>query len=209
MSLGDFFGFGRKKEIETIKEEIKSSFEGVKTDIDKMGEWVNHFNSEHEGHHGEISSVKDDLSSIKGEISELKDLLSMFAPDVNKQLFKHPDSRLSKQTAVEGVQTPVQTPVQTGNFYGISNLSVTERAIIWLLANSELKLSYDDLAAMLGKTRSTIRGQLNSIKQKSEGLIEEYVEKNGKKRVYMPESIKEKVLKKAKVRVKGKKKSTN
>ena len=67
--------------------------------------------------------------------------------------------------------------------------------------NNDLKLSYEDLAAMLGKTKSTIRGQINSIKQKSEGVIEEYTEKNGKKRVYIPEETKEKLLKKAKVRV--------
>ena len=65
-----------------------------------------------------------------------------------------------------------------------------------------MKLSYDDLAAMLGKERSTIRGQINTIKQKSESLIEEIIEKNGKKRVFIPEEIKEKMLKKTKVRVK-------
>jgi hypothetical protein len=72
---------------------------------------------------------------------------------------------------------------------------------VWLLLNSDLKLSYDDLAAMLGKERSTIRGQVNTIKQKSEGLIEESIEKNGKKRLYIPEDMREKLVKKAKVRV--------
>ena len=54
---------------------------------------------------------------------------------------------------------------------------------------------------MLGKTRATVRGQINSIKQKSEGLIEEVIEKNGKKRVFIPDYIKEILLKNAKVRV--------
>lgn len=209
MVFGNLFGFNRKKEIETVREEVKSSFESVKTDMDKIAEWVNHFNSSHESHGEEISGVKEDLSSIKNEISELKDMLSMFTGGGNKQLFKTATPVQRKQTAVEGVQTPVQTPVQTGNFYGISNLSVTERAIVWLLANNDLKLSYDDLAAMLGKTRSTIRGQLNSIKQKSEGLVLEYIEKNGKKRIYMPEDVKAKMLRKVKVRVKREKKTDN
>ena len=73
--------------------------------------------------------------------------------------------------------------------------------------NSDLKLSYEDLARLLGKERSTIRGQINSIKQKSEGLIEEITEPNGKKRVFVNEEIKEKLLKYAKVRVSKKKKS--
>ena len=58
------------------------------------------------------------------------------------------------------------------------------------------------MALLLGKERSTIRGQINSIKQKSEGLIEEITEKNGKKRVFVPSEIKEKLAKYAKVRVK-------
>ena len=53
----------------------------------------------------------------------------------------------------------------------------------------------------MGKEKSTIRGQINTIKSKSEGLIEESIEKNGKKRVFIPEEIKEKMLKKQKVRV--------
>jgi len=60
---------------------------------------------------------------------------------------------------------------------------------------------------MLGKEKSTMRGQINSIKQKSVGLIEEIIEVNGRKRVFIPEEIKEKLLKKAKVRVKKKDKS--
>ncbi|MCK5044063.1 hypothetical protein KAR52_03620 [Candidatus Pacearchaeota archaeon] len=70
-----------------------------------------------------------------------------------------------------------------------------------------MKLSYDDLSAILGKERSTIRGQINVIKQKSESLIEELIEQNGKKRIYIPEEIKEKMLKKSKVRVNGPKRS--
>ena len=70
-----------------------------------------------------------------------------------------------KQTGVYAVQTGVQTGVQTPN---LDQFSVTERAIIWILLNSDMRLSYDDLAAILGKERSTVRGHLNRIKQKSE-----------------------------------------
>jgi hypothetical protein len=80
---------------------------------------------------------------------------------------------LNKQAAVILFQTDVQTDVQTPN---LENFSITERAIIWVLLNSELKLSYDDLATMLGKEKSTIRGQINIIKQKGNGLINEQIE---------------------------------
>ena len=71
-----------------------------------------------------------------------------------------------------------------------------------------MKLSYDDIASMTGKEKSTIRGQINSIKQKSESLISEKIEQNGKKRVFISEEIKENILKKTKVRVKKNKEQT-
>ena len=82
-----------------------------------------------------------------------------------------------------------------------------ERGIVWALVNSENnKLSYEDLAIVLGKDKSTIRGQINMIKQKCEGLIEESREANGKKRIYIPEEMRQIILKKEKVRVKSNKK---
>jgi hypothetical protein len=59
---------------------------------------------------------------------------------------------------------------------------------------------------MLVKEKATVRGQINAIKQKSE-LIEEIIEKNGKKRVFVRPEVREKLAKYAKVRV-GKKKKT-
>ena len=53
---------------------------------------------------------------------------------------------------------------------------------------------------MLGKTKATIRGQINVIKQKSEGLIEEVIGENNKKRVYIPEKAKNILLKSKKIK---------
>jgi len=200
-----FGWFKHKKEAELIKEEARKSFEHVKRDIEKTSSWITHLNNQDVYLNNQIKDLRNDITSIKDEIEQLKDVISMFGEGVSKQVFKTNRPVYNKQTAVQAVQTPVQTPVQTANFYGFSNLSATERAIIWLLINSELKLSYDDLAAMLGKTRSTIRGQINSIKQKSDGLVMEYTESNGKKRVYIPEHIKEKIIKNVKVKVKKEK----
>ncbi|MEM3074360.1 MAG: hypothetical protein QW727_00225 [Candidatus Pacearchaeota archaeon] len=206
MVFGWFFKSNSKNEIENVKDEIKNSFKNVKDDINKISRWIGHFHEKHDSHEKEFLIIKNELSSVKIEFEELKEAISLILENQPKYLFKQPLRRLNKQTAVYPVQTAVQTAVQTPKFYGISNLSITERAIVWLIANSELKLSYEDIAAMLGKTKTTIRGQINSIKQKSEGLIKEVIEKNGLKRLYMPEEIKEKILKKTKVRVKRDKK---
>ncbi len=202
-----FWNFGSKKGIEEVRKETKTSFESVKKDILSVGEWIKHLDSEKKVHKQDIETLKEDLSSLKDDVEELKEIISSLSVlNINNRLnrpFKTNNQVLNKQTTVLPVQTDVQTDVQTPN---LNNFSITERAILFVLLNTDMKLSYEDLAAMLNKEKSTIRGQINTIKSKSESLIEEIVEKNGKKRVYIPEEIKEKLLKKQKVRVKETKK---
>ena len=203
--FGWIFGNRTKR----LEEETKKGFSAVKDDIDKIGIWLKHLKDEDKQLFEMVSELKQELSTIKGEIGEVRESIDLTVEQrTNKQLFKKLPV-LHKQTAVDGVQEAVQTPVQAGNFYDIlRNLSSNERLIIFTLLNSEngMKLSYEDLAMLLGKDKTTVRGQVNTIKQKSEGLIEEIIEKNGKKRVFVPEETREKLLKYAKVRVKGNKK---
>ena len=199
--------FGGKKEVNRVREEVKNSFDLVKKDISGVGEWINHLHLEKENHKKEISDLKEILSSIKKEMEEVKELISEVDSQKNNdfmKVFKTPKRVFKKQTAVYAVQTPVQTGVQTPK---LEQFSITERAILWVLLNTDLKLSYEDIGALLGKERTTIRGQINSIKQKSESIIHEITEKNTKKRVFIPEDIREKLLKKSKVRVKSSKNS--
>ena len=191
-----------KREVEKVKEETRKGFESVKKDISSVSGWIKHLDSEKNLQKKEIEEIKEVLTSIKNEVEDFKNVVSVMNELKTNRVFKTPKQVFNKQTAVYAVQTGVQTGVQTPN---LNQFSVTERAILWILLNSDMKLSYDDLAAMLGKERSTIRGQINTIKQKSE-IIEEEIEKNGKKRVFIPEEIKEKMLKKTKVRVNSKKK---
>ena len=191
-----------KREVEKVKEETRKGFDSVKRDISSVSGWIKHLDSEKNLQKKEIEEIKEILTSIKNDVDGLKNVVSVMGDVKTNRVFKTPKQVFDKQTAVYAVQTGVQTGVQTPN---LNQFSVTERAILWVLLNSDMKLSYDDLAAMLGKERSTIRGQINTIKQKSE-IIEEEIEKNGKKRVFIPEEVKEKMLKKTKVRVNSKKK---
>ena len=193
--------FGGRKEVKELKDEIKNSFDKVKNDMDGLGKWIKHFDGKHSEHHIRFSDIEERLSTIEKDIEKLKNNLSLMDVGIYKQLFKTKNRVFAKQTAVEGVQIPVQTAVQTGESTNLSTFSVMERALVYVLLNTDMKLSYDDLAAMMGKSRTTVRGQINSIKQKSEGLIEERMETNGKKRIFIPENIKEKLLKNVKVRV--------
>lgn len=197
------------KDTKKLEEETKKGFLNVREDMDKIGKWLKHLDGEDKQLFELISEIKTELSTIKGEFAELRESIDLAVEErASKQVFKKLPV-LGKQTAVLDVQEGVQTAVQTGNIYDIlKTLSQNERVIIFTLLNSQnQKLSYEDLAVLLGKEKATIRGQVNAIKQKSEGLIEEITEKNGKKRVYIPDEIREKLLKYAKVRVRGGKKS--
>ena len=193
-----FWLFRGKKEVEKIKEDTKNSFDSVKKDISSISGWIKHLDSEKNLHKKDIEELKELLETVMGEIEGIKNILAMMNELKNKQVFKTPKQLSTKQTGVYPVQTGVQTGVQTLN---LEQFSITERAILWILLNTDMKLSYDDIASMTGKEKSTIRGQINSIKQKSESLISEKIEQNGKKRVFISEEIKENILKKTKVRV--------
>lgn len=200
--FGWLFGKSDKRKDELIKK----AFQEAKEDAEKLGKWVKHLHEKDQQLFDAVSDIKNDLSSIRSELDSLREAVDLATmSDSDKQLFGK-TAVGGKQTAVSHVQELVQTPVQTGNFSDfLKSLSANERLLVFTLLQSEMKLSYEDLALLLGKERSTVRGQINAIKQKSEGLIEEFIEKNGKKRVFIPDQMKEKLSKYAKVRVRGKK----
>lgn len=198
------FGFFKKKkeneDINRVKQAVQTGFNNVKQDMNSLTQWIKHLDSKDNDIKNEIYDINNELTTIKDEIENLKNFVSLA---VNKSVFKHKQTFINKQTAVQDVLNTVQTGVQT---LILENLTPNERAIIFMLLNTDMKLSYEDLAAMFGKNKSTIRGQINSIKQKSGGLIEEVIGENNKKRVYIPEKTKETLLKMRKVKVKDKKK---
>ena len=198
------FGFFKKRdeknEITIIKQSVQTGFNSVKNDVNTLTKWIKHLNSNDESLKNDISTINDDIHQLKDEIENLKNILSLVG---NPPVFKQNQTMFNKQTPSTNDLNVVQTTVQSSFLH---NLTTNERAIIFVLLNSDMKLSYEDLAAMLGKDKSTIRGQVNSIKRKSEGLIEEVISENSKKRVFIPEKTKEILLKMRKVRDKVRKK---
>lgn len=196
--------FRSKKREEKLRLDVQESFSNVKKDFNKVGEWIRHLDDKHGVHAKEIEELKDHLLDIQADLIEIKDFISFFGSRAPLVVSKQGQTARGEQTATVGVQTTVQTAVQTGI---LDKLTVMERGVVWALLNSDLMLSYEDLAALLGKDKSTIRGQINTIKQKAGGLIEEVREVSGKKRLHIPLEIKESILKSVKVRVKRSKKN--
>ena len=195
--LGLFSKKAEKREVEELKQAVQTGFNSVKQDLNSTTKWIKHLDSKDTELKDHIFQLEHELSSVKEEVEGLRNIVSVLG---ERPMFKQRATVFNKQTADEGVLNTVQTGVQS---VFLDNLTANERAIIFILLNSDLKLSYEDLAAMLGKRKSTIRGQVNSIRQKSEGLIEEIVGENNKKRVFIPEKNKEILLKTRKVKSGG------
>jgi len=194
------FNFFRKKvekdEFDKHKGAVQTALNNAKTDVQNLVKWVEHLNNVDSGLKGDVDDIYSELATVKSELEELKNMVALA---VNPRLLKQRQTAVGKQTVVYGVENAVQTTVQA-EF--LDRLSMSERALVMALLTTEMKLSYDDLAALSGKDSTTVRGQINGIRQKCEGLIEEMIEKNNKKRLFIPDKIKETLLKRVKVRAK-------
>jgi len=196
------FGFFSKKaekdDVDQLKMAVQTGFNKVKQDMDSYSKWIKHLDKQNSDVNSEFDTVREELATARDELENIKNMLAIVGKG---SFYQQSPTVLNKQTADVDVLNTVQSTVQT---VFLDNLTTNERAIVFVLMNSDLKLSYEDLAAMLGKRKSTIRGQVNSIKQKSEGLIEEIIGENNKKRVFIPEQTRDLLLKTNKVRNKGK-----
>jgi len=186
-----------KDEFDTHKSSVQTALNGVKQDMNNISKWIKHLHEQDSGMKEDVQAVMGEIASLREELSEIREMIEDGKEDKIEPLFKQRQTAVGKQTPVYDVQTAVQTTVQAAFF---TKLSVSEKAIIAILLNTDMKLSYEDLSAMMSKDTATVRGQVNSIKTKCPGMIEEQIEKNGKKRLYVPEHIRDLLLKKAKTR---------
>jgi len=208
-----FWFFKKKKRDNHIEQRfvnlhksLNGSFSNIKDDLSDVSKWLGHFKDKHNDHNKQFEIVNYRLTNIEEVLEELKDVWTRVQTAVQT-------GAVSKQTQTDSCpNSRPKLSKQQKNWTTldvIKNLTMMERAVVWSLLNTDLKLSYEDLSVALGKDQSTLRGQINSLKTKCEGLIQEYVEKDGKKRFYVSEAKKNEVLtgikKKRKVAPKAKK----
>ena len=74
-----------------------------------------------------------------------------------------------------------------------SSLSRAERSIINVLLNADMPLGYDDIARALGKSESTVRDHISSIRRKSD--IVEVIESSDRRKLFrIPVALKNRIL---------------
>ena len=113
------FWWSSKSKVKELEEKTEKSFSAVKKDMDAVGKWVKHLDSNDKQLFDVVFSLKQDISTLNEEIAAMREGIELAVEEQrNKQVFKRLPV-LGKQTSVEDVQKTVQTAVQTDNIYGI------------------------------------------------------------------------------------------
>jgi len=181
------------KKFSDINDSLKNSFSKIKEDMFSLSSHVENLH-DYKKNHSELIENLD--SRIK--------ILENFIEDVLTNQALVQTESLSKQTQTNVRPKRTSVLVQTEVLESLKRLTPMERSLVWALLNTDLKLSYSDLARILGKDESTVRGQVSNIKRKTDSLVLEKSENNGQKRFYIEERVKNKIMKKYKVKTKKK-----
>lgn len=193
----------RKKSDEDIHQKFSNlnnslhgSFSNIKRDIDGVTKWIDHLKVKHDDHdkrfellNFRVNNIEEFLDEMRGRLEAVQTAVQTGGLSKQAQTNTRPNScpTVSKQLSKQDEELTLAIRLK--------NLTMMERAVVWVLLNTDLKLSYEDLSVALGKDKSTLRGQINNIKLKSEELVEEYPEKDGKKRFFITEKNKSEILK--------------
>jgi len=172
-----------------LHESLHNSFSNIKRDMGGINRWLDHFKNKHENHDKKFDLLNQRINNIEEVIDGIQTAVQTGGLSKQVQTDNCPNICLSMSK-----QDEEDLPISKK----LKKLTLMERAVVWALLNTDLKLSYEDLRVALGKDKSTLRGQINNIKSKSEGLIEEYPENDGTKRFCISEKIKREILKEVK-----------
>lgn len=86
-----FWFFGRKKEEENInikrlQDSLSSSFSHVKSDIEQIGVWINHFQEKHDKHDTKFNHILKRVNIIEEQIAEIQDSITREEPISQKEV---------------------------------------------------------------------------------------------------------------------------
>lgn len=198
-----FFGIFRRggdveKKFSQLHDSLSESFSRIKNDMESVGDWVKHFDDTNSKQHNKIDEIDRRLLKIEefflnvfeqGEFDEMFGQVSK-----QEQTAVRPKQTVEPSKQSFGQVSKQQNGVQTDLERELYSLTPMERTVVWSLLNTDMLLSYEDLARILGKDISTVRGQINNIKRKMPQLVIEKSESNGKKRFYIEEEKKREIL---------------
>lgn len=202
--------FRKKRDVEerfsNLHDSLNDSFSKIKDDMQGVGDWIKHLNETKHNHHEKIEDIHTRLRVVEEFMYNFLEQSPI--EEVSKQLSKQEQTavRLNQTEGLSKQLSKQRTDIKTDLERALYSLTAMERAVVWSLLNTDLKLNYEDLSRILGKDRSTVRGQVNNIKRKIPELILEKSESDNSKRFFIDDEFKREIMIKYVGRDKNKKK---
>ncbi len=180
MSLFNFFkkremAEEQFSEIHTI---LDSSFSRVKTDMEKVGKWIEHLD-DHKDHHNK-------------RLNELDHRLKILESKLIEQNHTSVEDNHSKLERVQSFNRSVQ-PIM--NVQKIDELTPAQKQVVGLLVYSEEPLSYNDISNKLKINIVTVRRHINDIKRAGFEIKERVSVKSRRKVFFVKDSVRNSILK--------------
>ena len=141
-----------------------------------MLSWFEHFRKMHTEHKQEINVMKTDISQLQDKLQKIEKIDDEFIKNIVEQYITLPktdkeeleEDLFEELTNVREMPKEVQTIVKEIQ----TTLTKSELEILNMLYNSNLPLSYADLAYKVRKSPSTVKVYLNALKNKGIELEE-------------------------------------
>lgn len=191
----DYNNLGEK--FDNIHSSLHKSFLNVKMDVTHLIAKIDKINEDHIMKKSEI----EELNKRVNQIEQIIDHMFNQKTRVFGQPFEVKQTNIGFKQPNSFIRTDNQMDRKGDKW--TRNFTPMERTIINILLNTDMQLSYDDLSVMMGRDKSTIRGQMNNIKMKNELLVTEIVQKDGKKRFYVEDRLKSEILRERNMLIKA------
>jgi len=150
-------------------------------------------------------SEQTTVQQLSDDIKALKQALMQTFGEYNKHIMDlHKQIAVAKETSPQDVSAPVKVsdpqpsrqepelksePKRESQRQSVGELTPSEKILLAVLLETDKKYSYRDLAASCNKSPSTIKTQINSLKNKGIPLAE-FSDADGCKRFYVVDAFK-------------------
>ncbi|VVB60865.1 Uncharacterised protein [uncultured archaeon] len=181
-------------------EMIYNAMEEMLQDIEKNAKNISMLaKSSHSGQAIGLESANEDVPVLKSQLRALESKMTENRKKINELMQL---SRLSIQNYDEireikqqiGSKERVQKAPSVNERYKPEGFSAKESKIINALLNSEIPLTYEEIAAQVNISPITVKGYINSIKRKNQDIIVENAKGKGRKAYSIRQEYKIKIL---------------
>src|SRR3989338_2939458 len=162
------FWFFRKKESDDTAErlsiKVKAAFLNVKTDMQRVVDWISVLNTNDEKSGKRLSEIEKNLENINLRMLKIEEYSYNGAARTADQTAVQTADQTAVQnwTAVRPKQTAVQKEGKNLEKY-FKGITLREGDILRVLLNTDRKMNYNELCEISSRDQSTLRGQINKI----------------------------------------------